>query len=296
MRLFFTGIMLVTVHQLTWGQNVESFGIFSGLNLPFTIDQGLKKDPRFVGKIVLRATPIGFYYGYDKSGYGFAITPSYTQLGQNFKIRNVTGGDVGFREVHMNYFTVPVALKIHINDLSFFRLSLLAALAPSFLVTGKETISHDPTTLNYPPGVSIPTDPGYSLTYNGVIVPQVKNQVYVSKDKFSPIQLFGSLGLRSDFDLSNTWSVNFDGRANFGVFDSRTASYLNTLKNPSGPPDINGKPGAPDLYGARRDFYLSFQVGFCRIIETKEKFRTKRSDRSITPRDIPKPRNRRPKS
>lgn len=295
MRFLLTGLMIFTAH-LAFCQNVESFGVFGGFNVPFTIDQGLHKDPRFVAKIVIRASPIGFYYGYDKSGFGFAITPSYTQLGQTFKIRNTTGGDVGFREVRMDYFTVPVALKIHINDLSFFRLSLVAAVAPAFLLSGKETITHDATKLRYPAGVSVPTDPGYSISYDGVFVPQIDHQVYVSKDKFNVFQLFGSMGLRSDFDLNDDWSVNFDGRANFGIFDSRNSSYVKQLKNPSGPPDFYGNPGAPDLYGSRRDVFLSFEIGFCKIIETKEKFKVKQSDHPITlKRDVPKPRNKKPK-
>lgn len=295
MRFVFSFLLLATSY-LAMCQNTESFGVFGGLNVPFTIDQGLNKDPRYVPKGVVRGTPVGIYYGYDKSGYGFALTPSYVMLGQTYKIKNTTGGDVGFRYVKTNYFTIPVALKIHINDLSFFRLSLVAALSPSILISGQETITHDATKLKYPAGVSVPTDAGYAISYDGVFVPKVVNQVYVSKDKFSFFQLFGSLGLRSDFDLNDNWSINYDGRINFGIFDSRKTSYLNQLKTPSGPADVNGNPGAPDLYGPRRDVYLSLEIGFCRILQTKEKFKTKQSGRAITqPRDSPKPRNKKPR-
>jgi Outer membrane protein beta-barrel domain len=295
MRFIFTGWMICLV-TLTFGQNVESFGVFGGFNIPFTIDQGLNKDPRFVTKVNLRATPIGFYYGYDKVGYGFAFTPNYLRIGQTYKVRNTTGGDVGFRQVDMDYVTLPFALKIHINDIAFFRLSLIAALSPSFLIKGQETQTWGASKLTYPAGVSVPTDPGYSVTYDGVFVPKIDKQVYVTKDKFSPFQLFGAMGIRTDFDLNDDWSINFDGRASFGIFDSHTAAYQNTLKNPSGPIDINNKPGAPDLYGSRRDVYLSVEFGVCRIITTKEKFKQRHSDKSITtPRDIPKPRNKPPK-
>ena len=294
MRFLFIGLLLVAEH-LAFGQNVESFGIFGGLNVPFTLDQGLNKDPRFVAKGVLRASPIGLFYGYDKSGYGFAITPSYMKVGQVYKVRNTTGGDVGFRDVKMDYISIPVALKIHINDISFFRLSLVASVAPSFLINGQETLSHDATKLKYPSGVSVPTDPGYSISYDGVFVPKISNQVYVSKDKFSAFQLFGAIGLRSDFDLNDDWSLNFDGRANFGIFESRSATYIEQLRVPSGPADVNGKPGAPDLYGARRDVFLSLEIGICRIFQTKEKFKVKQSDRSVGPKGIPKPRNRKPR-
>lgn len=295
MRFVLGAWFLCTIH-IAFGQNVESFGLFGGFNIPFTIDQGLNKDPRFVTKVNLRGSPVGFYYGYDRAGYGFALTPSYTRIGQTYKVRNTTGGDVGFREVSMDYFTVPVALKIHVNDLAFFRMSLVAALAPSFLVKGQETQSWQSSKLKYPAGVSVPTDPGYTITYDGVFVPAIDKQVYVTKDKFNSFQLFGSMGLRSDFDLNDDWSINFDGRANFGIFDSHTSAYQSQLKTPSGPADINGNPGAPDLYGTRRDMYLSFEVGICRIITTKEKFKVKQSAQPITlKRDVPKPRNKKPK-
>ena len=294
MRFILTGLLLVA-YQLVLSQNVESFGVFGGLNIPFTIDQGLHKDPRFAAKAVLRGTPVGFYYGYDKSGYGFALTPSYVQIGQVFKIRNTTGGDVGFRDVKMNYFSVPVALKIHINDISFFRLSLVASIAPSLLISGEETFTHSASKLKYPPGVSVPTDPGYSIVYDGVFVPQVSKQVHVSKDKFSAFQIFGAMGLRSDFDLNDDWSLNFDGRANFGIFDSRTSTYAQQLQAHSGPPDVSGNPGSPDLYGTRRDIFISLEIGFCRIIQSKEKFKTKQTNRAVGPNNLPKARNKKPK-
>jgi Outer membrane protein beta-barrel domain len=292
MRLGFLGFFLLSV-QLAIGQNVESFGIYTGVNVPFTVDQGLRKDPRFFPKIILRATPIGVYYGYDKSGYGFAITPSWTQLGQRFNIQNTDGGEVGTRDMPLNYLTVPVTLKIHINDLSFFRLSLVASLAPSYLISGKETLTWDASKLKYPVGVTVPTDPGYTKTYDGVYVPQIKNQVYVSKDKFSAFQVFAALGLRSDFDLNEDWSINFDGRVNFGILDPRSTKYISALQTPSSStPDANGQPGAPDIYGSRRDMYLSLQIGFCRIINSKQKFTPKTSGKVVYHRNTPTNKNK----
>lgn len=290
MRVIMTSLLLLAVHLVS-GQNVESFGVFGGLNVPLTLDQGLHKDPRYFPKVILRGSPVGFFYGYDKTGFGFAMTPSYVRLGQKYIIKNTTGGEVGFRDITMNYFTVPLALKIHINDLSFFRLSLVASVAPSFLINGKETITHDPAKLKYPAGVSIPSDPGYVQSYDGVFVPEINTQEYVSKDKFSSFQLFGAIGLRSDFDLNDDWSLNFDGRANFGIFDPRKADYINQLKTPTGSNDFNGNPGAPDLFGTRRDVFLSGEIGICRIIQTKEQFKVRHSGKPIT-QQTPKPKGK----
>lgn len=295
MKAVFTGFLLFVFTQAT-SQNVEAFGIFGGFNFPFTVDQGLQKDPRFYGKLTIRATPVGFSYGYDRVGHGILLTPNYTITGQKFIIKNTTGGEVGTRDVKMNYFSVPVALKLHINDMSFFRLSLVAAITPSFLINGQETYTisspGQSTKLKYPPGVSVPTDPGYEIVYDGVFVPDMEDEVYVSKDKYNAFQLFAAVGLRSDFDLNDDWSINFDGRANFGILDTRNTTYLDQLKNPSGPADINGNPGAPDLYGQRRELFLSASFGISRIIQTKQKFKAKSSQPAAALKSsVPKPRS-----
>lgn len=258
-------------------QNVESYGIFGGINVPITIDQGLSNDPRYISKFTLRGTPVGVYYGYDRPGLGFFVAPNYLTVGQTYIIANTTGGHVGTRDINMSYLSVPVGLKFHLNSMAFFRLSLVAALDFCFLVDGNETVSHSAAKLRYPAGVSVPTDPGYTVAYDGVFVPELSNQVYVSKDKFNTFQLFGGIGMRFDLDLSEKWSVMADGRANFGLLEPRTSEYVNQLENPSGPADVQGNPGAPDLYGSRRDIFLSFSLGVARIITTKTKFKARQS-------------------
>jgi hypothetical protein len=277
MRRFAACLILLTCSYPLWSQNIESFGVFGGFNVPVTIDKGLEKDTRFQSKFHIRGTPIGIHYGHDRPGFGWVVSPSYLSIGQKYTIKNSTGGDVGTRDINMNYFSVPVALKFHINDLSFFRLSMVAALDFCFLLDGKETFTHEASKLKFPAGVSVPTDPGYSVAYDGVFVPNVTNQVHVSKDKFSSFQLLAGIGMRSDLDLNEKWSVMIDGRANFSLFDSRNPAYLDQLANPSGPPDISGKPGAPDLEGQRRDVFLSVTFGVSRIITTKPKFKERHS-------------------
>ncbi len=280
---FFISSFLIVFSAAAFGQNIESFGLIGGFNFPFTIDQGLRSDQRYFGQFTLRGTPIGVSYGYDKVGIGFLVTPSYMTIGQKFTIVNYIGGEVGTRDVKMNYFSVPIALKLHLNDIAFFRLSIVAALNFSYLLNGQETltISADPSVrkLAYPSGVSVPNDPAnYQITYDGVYVPNLNKSVYVSADKFTSFQIFAGVGFHSDIDLNDNWSLNFDGRANFGVFDPRSTSYISTLKNPSAQtPDVYNKPGAPDVYGQRRDIYLSATFGISRIIQSKVKFKEKRT-------------------
>lgn len=273
-------ILLLNV-TAAFAQNVESFGVFGGLNFPFTIDEGLRKDPRFYGRFTLRASPFGVAYGYDKVGYGFVTTPGYYQVGQKFIIKNTIGGEVGTRDVQMNYISVPIALKLHINDMAFFRLSMVAALNFNYLVSGRETITHSASKLQFPASVKIPTDPGYSEVYDGVFVPDVTDLEYVGADQFKPFQIFAGVGLRSDFDLNDNWSINFDGRANFGIFDPRKENYLTQLK---------AKTDAPDLYGQRREVYLSVAFGISRIILIKDSFQGTRGSKNVS-----KSRSRKPK-
>ncbi|NOS94657.1 MAG: outer membrane beta-barrel protein [Cyclobacteriaceae bacterium] len=289
-------VILLSTGQL-WSQNVESFGLIVGLNSPITIDEGLQKDPRYFGQFTLRASPIGFSYGIDKLGYGYLITPSYLQIGQKYNIKNTIGGEIGTRDIQMDYISVPIALKLHINDLAFFRLSAVAALNFNYLVSGKEIVSYSSAKVRFPSGVSVPTTPGYIVAYDGVFVPDVDNEVYVSTDKFNAFQLFAGLGLHSDFDLNDNWSLNFDGRINFGIFDPRQTSYIDQLKKPSGGPDINNLPGAPDLYGQRREVYLSVNFGLSYIIQSQAKQKIKKTtikDRSGN-KGMPKSRNKKPR-
>ncbi|HNP95910.1 MAG TPA: outer membrane beta-barrel protein [Cyclobacteriaceae bacterium] len=266
------GMMMLMAFESVHGQNVESFGVFGGFNVPITYDEGLNKDPRFVGKVTFRATPVGFTYGYDHVGFGFVLSPNYTQIGQKFLIKNTVGGDVGSRDVQLNYFSLPVALKLHLNDLAFFRLSAVAAINFNYLISGRETISHSAAKLKYPSSVRIPTDPGYTEVFDGVLVPEVNNQEYVSKDKYNPLQIFAAVGLRSDFDLSDDWSLNFDGRANFGLTDPRKKDYIEQLKQTS---------DAPDLYGTRHEVFLSVEIGICRIIQIKKRFEPRHSSKPV---------------
>lgn len=291
MRGFALGAFLILLSQQLDAQNIESFGVFGGINVPITIDKGLEEDPRFVSKFSIVGTPVGFHYGYDKPGFGYVLSPSYLTIGQKFIIKNTTGGDAGTREVSMDYFSLPIALKFHLNNLAFFRLSVVAALDFCFLIDGKETFTHSASKLRYPAGVSVPTDPGYTLAYDGVFVPAVTNQIHVSKDKFNSFQLFGGVGMRADLDLSEAWSVMADGRANFALLDSRNSTYIDQLANPSGPMDFFGNPGAPDLNGSRRDVFLCFTLGISRIITTKPKFKERHSS-PIPKMTFPKPRKK----
>ncbi|MEJ0030802.1 MAG: outer membrane beta-barrel protein [Bacteroidota bacterium] len=213
------------------------------------------------------------------------VTPSFVKIGQKYSIKNIQGGDVGTRDINMDYLSVPIALKLHLNDLAFFRLSAVASINFDYLLNGRETITHEPAKVKYPPGVIIPTEPGYSVAYDGVVVPAIDKQVYVTKDKFKSFQMSAGVGFRSDFDFNDNWSLNFDGRAIFGIFDPRKPGYVSDLKSGS-----SSNP-QPDLYGQRRDVYLYATIGLSRIFQIKQPHKTSKGN-GVTRKAVRRPRNK----
>ncbi len=278
-------IFLSSVAVHLYAQDIRSYGAFAGLNFPLTLDQGLLKDPRFFSKFTARGTPFGFLYAYDKVGYGYMIMPQYMQVGQTYLIQNTIGGEVGKREIRMNYVSLSAALKIHLADLAAARVSIVAAVTPSFLIKGEELITHSAAKLRYPPIVAIPADPGYIPAFDGVFVPAVSEQVQVSGDKFNAFNLFAGIGIFSEFSFSENWSVNLEGRANFGIFETRNTAYLDRLQAAD----------PPDIYGQRREVFLSVTFGIAHTLTLKNSFKPrpmghkKSSYKSIPYRKLSKP-------
>ncbi len=292
-----------------WAQQVNSLGIFTGITVPYTFDAGINKDARYSNKYNVKFAPVGIHYGVDYQGYGLMIDPCITKLGQNYNVVNIQGGHVGERKIDLTYFYLPVGLKLHIIDLSFFKVSFVASVGFGMLLNGKETISHsgDDTrsTLLFPVEVVgvFPSpendlfeqqNPGYTVQYDGVRVPKQNNLELLSKDDFQSFQIFGGIGFRSDWDITEQWRVSFDLRGNAGVLEPRKSEYLDKVK---------AHEAIYDIYGSRRDLFLSLNIGFARIVEIERKDREKdikrrRENKPRRPEKYPwpGPRNKKPKN
>ena len=96
----------------------------------------------------------------------------------------------------------------------------------------------------------------------------------MNKSQYKPFQISAGIGFRSDFDFDEDWSLNFDGRAVFGILDPRKKSYIEQLKA-----GTSAEP-TTDLYGQRRDMYLCGTIGVSRIIQIKLKFHAKTSKKA----------------
>jgi hypothetical protein len=298
-------ILIVLGVSTAWCQQINSLGVFSGITVPYTFDQGINKDPRYRIKYNVKFMPIGVHYGVDYDGYGFMLDPSVIQLGQRFNVINTTGGQIGERKIDLTYFQLPVSFKLHIIDLSFFKVSFVAAVGVGALLKGSETISHDDGKLRFPVAMTgtYPSaqndefemnNPGYTVEYDGVLSPVVKNRSLLKEKDFLKFQLFGALGFRSDWEISETWRVSFDLRGNVGAFEPRTGTHLKKIKNYDAIYEMNG---------ARRDLFLSFNIGIARTLEVEpqEKERQIKRRRENKPQrptkyPWPGPRNKKPKN
>lgn len=298
--------LLLACVTCAFAQQVNSLGIFTGITVPYTFDAGINKDARYRAKYNVRFAPIGIHYGVDYEGYGVMIDPSIIRIGQSFNVINTRGGQIGQRDINLTYFQFPAGLKLHIIDMSFFKVSFVASIGVGFLMKGEETITHNADKLTFPDAVIgeepytqfEQNNPGYTVEYDGVLVPHIGKSSSLSKlirkEDFQSFQLFGGLGFRSDWDITENWRVSFDLRGSIGILETRKSDYLDKVKD---------NQAIYDIYGARRELFLFLNLGIARTIdiEPREKERKIKQRRENKPRrpakyPWPKPRNKNPKN
>lgn len=246
------------------GQEVHSLGVFSGFTIPYTWDDGFYKDPRYRIKYNLKFAPIGVHYGVDRPGYGLTFDPSIFRTGQYFNVINTSGGDVGERNIDMTFIHAPIGFKLHMIDMSFFKVSFVASASISYMLAGKETITHLDSKLAFPQSTYPILPPDYTVEYDGVLVPNLRDFTLLDKSDFNQLQVYGAIGFRSDWDLSENYRVSFDLRGYYGIFDPRKKGYIDR---------VDGNQTIYDLPGNRRDMFAYLTVGISRIVEIDEKER-----------------------
>lgn len=248
-----------------------SLGIGTGITSSYTWDDGISKDPRYKDRYDIKFAPISLNYGLDFEGYGFFINPGIVNIGQNFYVTNTVGGQQGLRKISLSYINMPVAFKLHIIDLAFFKLSLTAGGSFAYLMKGKETVSHEEMKLAFPAQVYpiLPSD--YTIVYDGVVSPEVTKYTIADKKDFKSYQVFALLGFRSDWEISDDWMMSLDFRMNYGIFDPRTDAYQQR---------VNAYQTLYDIPGKRRDMFALINVSVSRYIELKKENRSSPKKRS----------------
>jgi Outer membrane protein beta-barrel domain len=271
MRVLITFLLLLFMHSLSIGQDqVLSLGLFTGITTTYSIDKGINQDSRYQEKYDIKFAPIGLNFGIDYDGFGFVISPGLIHTGQNFYVVNTSGGQDGQRKISQWYLNVPAALKFHIIDLSFFKVSLIGGASLAYLTKAEESVSHDATKLRFVPEIYPILPLNYTIVYDGVLVPKIKDYEMLKKSEFSPLQIFVLAGFRTDWDMSDVWRLSVDFRVNYGLLEPRTENYINSLNN------------YEELYalpGNRKDTFVQFSVGISRyiIVEKRDRDRKKQT-------------------
>lgn len=239
-------------------QHSVGLGIHTGLTIPVTLDKGMDTDPRYDSRYSVKGAPFGIALMKDWEGFGVVLTPGLITIGQNYDVVNTEGGHDGVRKITLRYATVPIAFKLHLIDLDFFRVSALASVGANYLLDASDHITHEDTKLKFPSETFPILPEGYVQQYDGVLVPAINKQTISVKEDYNNLQLHAGLGLRSDWDISNHWRVSFDVRVNYVFFDPRQDTYLDRIK---------AFESLYDTPGARTDLYMSLNVGIARFIE-----------------------------
>jgi hypothetical protein len=278
-RLLLTTILSAVVSWSLAQSRQISLGIFTGLTVPFTLDEGVNKDSRYLARYEVKAAPIGIAYGVDYQGYGFVINPSLIRIGQNYHVINTVGGQEGLREINMEYLNIPIGLKLHVIDMSFFKVSLIGGISAAFLLNGKETITHEGAKFRFPSEVYPILPAIYKVEYDGVLAPKVDNFRMLEKQDFNKFQMFTSFGFRSDWDISGSWRASLDVRVNYGITETRTDTYLQKLSTYQTLYDIAGR---------RREMFVYLNLGIARFIEIdRAKEHKTKSVKKFTPKKYP---------
>jgi len=286
-------LFLLLVTRSYGQERTISLGVFSGATTTYSWDEGVNSDSRYETRYDVKLAPIGISYGVDYEGYGFVLTPGLINIGQKYNVINTVGGQEGIRKARIQYLNLPVAFKVHIIDLSFFRVSVLVGGSAAFLLSARETITHRAAKLRFPASV-YPILPGdYEVEYDGVVSPAVSNYTMLDKTDYRKLQIFADAGFRSDWDITDAWRVSFDFRVCYGLFEPRTDAYMERL---------NARQTLYDLPGKRRDLYATLTVGIARYIELDKKSTAKKKNIHTPARKSgahnawPGPRRSRPKS
>ena len=268
-RILVFALVLIANLPLRAQQFSFSLGVYTGVAGSFTSDKGIEKDPRYEGRFETKLVPFGLNLGIDYEGFGIMVSPGIVNVGQNFYVVNTQRGQDGLREIDLRYLTIPVSFKVNLVRFHAFKLSAVASIAPSFLMDGREELSHRPTKLIFPEEVYPMLPSTYQIEYDGVLAPEVDHYVISQKKDFRPVQLFAGAGFRTDWDPSNYWRISVDVKLNYGVFDPRSGTYKENLESTVGLYEV-----ATD----RRDIFAQFTVGISRYIEfdKSDKERTKK--------------------
>jgi len=259
LRLLLGVLLLFTGLRGNGQQYSVALGLYGGITVPYTLDGGMDTDSRYKSNYTVKAQPIGLIFSMDYENIGFQLSPGIFTIGQNYYVVNSSGGQDGERKLDLHYAMLPIALKVHLIDMSFFRVSALASATPAFLYGASDHLHHNYTKLRFPSELypALENLPGYSIEYDGVVSPET-NTIASQKKDYKNLQLFAGLGLCSDWNVTERWRITFDFRVNYGLLDSRSPGYLN---------EINKYERFYDTPGKRQEMFAHLSIGVSRFLD-----------------------------
>lgn len=257
-RLFFGLLLTLSALPGLSQQYSVALGVYGGMTVPYTLDDGMDKDPRYKSRYTVKGQPIGLSFTMDYEHYGFQISPGMFTLGQDYYVVNSAGGQDGDRSLDLSYVMLPASFKIHLIDLSFFRVSAMATGSVGFLYGVSDVLKHDYTKLRFPlETYPLLPQPPYSVEYDGVISPATDLAIS-RKEDYKSIQVFAGVGLCADWNVTQHWRVNFDVRVNYGLFDSRQDEYKARIARYE---------SVYELPGDRREMFAQVSIGIARFLD-----------------------------
>jgi hypothetical protein len=270
LRLFFSALFFGLSVSAMAQQYSMALGLHTGMTVPYSYDQGINKDPRYQERYSAKLAPIGVMFSVDFEGIGFLTNPGIITLGTDYSIVNTDGGHDGRRKINLTYLQVPVGVKIHIIDLSFFRVSGVASFSAAYLMNSSDKITHTSTKLIFPDETILP--PGYVREFDGVLVPAIKEQTVIRKKDYNSLQFFAGLGIRTDWDVSNVWRVSFDFRVNYGLTDPRSKDYMARVDKYETLYDTPGK---------RNEMFAHLNIGIARYIDWDQHDQSRKKNQGV---------------
>jgi hypothetical protein len=258
--------ILATCLSVSMASGQVHFGVTSGYNATFVLDQGLSADPRYNSTYTYNWSPYGVNFGVDiGKKFGLQLEGILSNQGQIYNVINTAKEIAGTRKIDLQYYNIPLLLKFMGDGSSRTRANFNFGPQLAILSKGIESLSSSAGNYNIPEGVDFATiqqDYGvdnvsqtaqqaaageYTLINDLPTTDLLTKQANDFKNK--EFQLAAAFGL--DIDLSKHLFLTTQIRATYSLTDMRNEDIINTLQ--SG--DVS------EIFGGRANCTVGVQMG-----------------------------------
>lgn len=259
-------LILVAIFNIQKVHGQVHFGVTSGYNATFVLDQGLSADPRYNSTYTYNWSPYGVNFGVDiGKKFGLQLEGILSNQGQIYNVINTAKQIAGTRKIDLQYYNIPLLLKFMGSGSGRARANFNLGPQLAILTKGVESLTTGAGNYQMPEGVDFATiqqDYGvdnvtqtaqqaaageYTLLNSIPTTDLLTKQANDFKNK--EFQLALAFGL--DIDLARHLYLTTQIRATYSLTDMRNEDIINTLK--SG--DIS------EIFGGRANCTVGIQMG-----------------------------------